>query len=91
MKNTAEEQAYIQGFYSALKGTLYILNSKDASIDAARGAIMETLAEMEADGELEGIDHRVDELIDLANEAERIGKVDEFFEILDEAFGKKED
>jgi hypothetical protein len=86
-----EERGYLQGFYSALKGVLYIANTEGVTIHELVDAINETLSDMEADGELVGIDTRVDELIGLAEEAERQGKVEEFFDLLDEAYGKRED
>lgn len=87
MDNT--EKAYIQGFYAALKGVLYIANTDKSTKQDIVDAVNDTLLEMQEDGDLEHIDTRVDELIDLVRIAESQGREDEFFEALDRHFGGK--
>lgn len=84
---TPEEIAYIKGFYAASKGVLYCLEDKDSTVESVRDAILYTLDEMKQNGDLDGLDSQVDELIDLVKQAEAMGREDELFALLDKHFG----
>lgn len=83
------EQGYIQGFYAALKGVLYVADSADSTLADVTDAIHSTLEEMVEDGDMQYIDNRVDELIELVKLAEASGREEEFFATLDKHFGGK--
>lgn len=87
-KDDEVTQAYHQGFYSALKGVLFLTEHAN-SVAEVTETINDVLNEMFEAGDFDNLDTGVDELIELTREAERLGKVDEFFDMLDQEIEKR--
>lgn len=82
------ERAYLQGFYSALKGARFCATGAKTPQDVIDD-IDATLEIMRAEGDLEHINTGVDELIDIVSEAERLGVADTVLEAIEEEIRRK--
>ena len=85
---TEYEEAYTQGFYSALKGVLFLCEDAK-NVEYVVETINEVIEELRKDGDLDNINTGVDELIELTREADRLGVIDEFMAKLDEEIEKR--
>lgn len=77
------ERGYVQGFYTALKGTRFIASEKGATVAIVIESIDDAIEAMRADGDLDGINTDVDKLLELAEEASKNGVQNEFFDALE--------
>ena len=82
------ERAYIQGFYSALKGARFCAEGATTPQDVIDD-IDAALEIMRAEGDLEHINTDVDELIGIVSEAEKLGVVDSVMDAIEEEIRRK--
>lgn len=83
MANTKQwEEGYVQGFYTALQGVRWVA-TQYGTAEAVLKAVDEAVEEMRADGDLDNIDTRVDELLKIATYMDEQGMGDQFFDTLD--------
>lgn len=82
------ERAYIQGFYTALKGARFCAQGANTPQDVIND-IDATLEVMRADGDLDHVNTGVDELIDIVAEAERLGVADSVLDAIEEEIRRK--
>lgn len=89
MVESEYDKGYIQGFYSALKGSRFVAETAESKSEIIE-AIDDTLDEMRKAGELDDIDTGVDELIEIISIADKAGVVDKIFDALDDEIKKHE-
>jgi len=83
MNNTDFDRGYVQGFYTALKGTRFIASDPEATTEIVIESIDDTLEQMRADGDLDSINTDVDKLLELAQQARESGVEDQLFAALE--------